>query len=97
MREGEEMSGHKRTNLVYRHTKTCKICGKTFEGWNKDQKYCSVECKKINDRAVQEKYRKSLKEKEALAAKKRMAINDINEEARKQGMTYGQYVAMMNL
>lgn len=75
--------------------KYCEICGKQFEVFEQRQmkrKYCSPEC-------VKEKYRRAWHEKKdetqtKMTTKDNRNIDKINAEARKNGMSYGQYQAM---
>lgn len=73
--------------------KTCPICGKEFEG---NRKYCNKECSKKGYRLKQitrtEKKRK-LKQKSRTNDNR---LQTIAKEARKAGMSYGQYVALQN-
>lgn len=76
--------------------KVCKICGNEFETEVKRQQMCgSIECRREYQMQI---WRKS-KEKSARKRNKSNAkkITDLAVEARKHGMTYGQYVAKMYL
>lgn len=68
--------------------KTCKQCGKVFETECKKQIFCSKSC------GSKDAWRK---EKERRAEKKKSSHNleKINEEARKLGLSYGKYKAMI--
>lgn len=77
----------------------CHYCGKEFEATTYNTGFCSPEHKKLNTSKLQREYRRKrlglqteadmLK---AAAAKKRMSeLAEFNAEARKRGMTYGQY------
>ncbi len=78
-------------------TKICKICSKEFESNNKRREMCgSVECRR--------EYQSQLwRKKQGAAVKKTKKNNntkkivDIAVEARKHGMSYGQYVAKLYL
>lgn len=80
--------------------KNCLVCGKRFMAKRIDQVYCGANCRKI----AFKKYRKEwgeetrARERELKAEKmKKPKINSVAEiavEARKAGMSYGQYVAM---
>ena len=81
----------------------CKICGTKFFGSSR-QKYCSEECvvegnkikkKEFIKREKERKQKEELERQDQNRAKRRQ-INEIEKiaiEARKKGMTYGQYVA----
>ena len=92
-------------------TKVCAFCGKTFVCNTNCQRYCSKECNRLNQNAMKSKWygapemEKNYKEQQALTAreyrkrvrKSRAVLVDINEKAREAGMTYGQYVAQMEM
>ena len=77
------------SQFVYK--KTCKICGNEYETAAHNQKYCGDEC-----RAAQ-KTKNYMPMKMSAYKKRAKDLNDIATEARKAGMTYGQYVAQMGL
>lgn len=72
--------------------KACEICGKEFTAGRKNAKFCSKECYKVGncERTKQKQHEKG-EEKRKNAEK--MPIWKINEEARKMGLSYGQYKA----
>ena len=82
----------------------CEMCGKTFEAKSKIARYCE-ECKieRINQRNAVYRERKRIMAKEAarkgcdmkaeIKDENMMDISQIAKEARKRGMTYGQFVA----
>lgn len=73
------------------HTLICKNCNKEFKTVNPHAKYCCFECR-------QEFYKKNPKPKPVAEKKvKKKSLAEINEEARKAGMTYGKYVMKMGL
>ena len=82
----------------------CRYCGKEFEATTYNVGFCSPEHKKLNTCKRQREYRKKrlgLKTEadmlKAKAAKKRMSeLAEINAEARKRGMTYGQYMGWLH-
>lgn len=74
-------------------TGNCIICGRKFELTSPNKKTCSLKCRRERERKL-DNIRYSKKKHEA---KKNLSIVDIAVEARKRGMTYGQYVAMKNL
>lgn len=81
----------------------CLIFGKLFEKVHFNEKYCSGECRiqaknetarvQIRDREL-ERIRRESKKK---AKENQKIIVSIAVEARKHGMSYGQYVALHNL
>lgn len=75
--------------------RSCAMCGAKFYIYDRKQmkqKYCSESCR----RAMQQKQAKEHKiaENAKKRAKGNKNIVNINEEARKLGLTYGQYQAM---
>ena len=72
----------------------CDECGQEFERVNNNQRYCSAECK-----ANMQKKRMAIYAEKKIKKKmnKMPALIDISAEARKAGMSYGKYVAMMKL
>lgn len=78
--------------------KNCDCCGKEFEARNCRQHYCSESCQK---RHYNETNRASvIKEMQKKEKEKRISTqNDIVKiaaEARKCGMSYGKYLALLN-
>ena len=78
----------------------CKICGKEFETGGTPAKCCSKKCMVENNRRIAEERRKLKKEGKPVQPKrKKKAVNNeitrLAIEARKHGMSYGQYVAQM--
>ena len=76
----------------------CKRCGKKFFPKVVQNVFCSPECRIAAQ--TERKYWKVSNARRSTknAAKKRsnqMLISDIAKEARAHGMSYGQYVAMM--
>lgn len=77
----------------------CEYCGAIFKPNGGHQKYCSSECcknatleKQRANRDIEECRRKASKNAKAVSKRRKILVN-INEEARKEGLTYGQYVA----
>lgn len=85
---------------IIKYKKICATCGKEFGTWSNNQRYCCEECKRYsrvkNVEAYKEKQEKKKLKYEA-EQKKKHAVIDIAVEARKAGMSYGKYVAMMKL
>lgn len=76
----------------------CKICGKEFIAHTALRKLCSDECKRENNIINATEHNKKIKEIKENAKKEkeqRATIVDIAVKARKAGMTYGQYTAML--
>ena len=77
---------------------TCKICGKEFIANSCQRSLCSDKCKEETKlRIARERALKLEKEnnREKYRKENRKAIVDLAVEARKAGMTYGQYTAML--
>ena len=76
----------------------CKVCGKEFMPQSHLSKCCSDECKiennKLNSR---KKYAEMQSIKKSNNKSKKLTVTEIAVLARKAGMTYGQYVAKMNI
>lgn len=79
-----------------RFQKKCVVCDKEFGAWNSNQKFCSEACRRKNAKKYYEVY-KNVKVEEKPKKDKGISLDQIDKEARKAGMTYGQYVAMHNL
>lgn len=82
-RHSFNLYGEKQTTCV------CIYCGKTFET-KRRKKYCSRECYLLRNGHMSDKQAKPKKTK---GKKKIMTIAEINEAARSEGLTYGEYVA----
>ena len=80
-------------NREYESYKICRLCGKQFKGYG-NQKYCSEECKK---EAGLRPNNSISKPRQVSMRKHKSQLSEINAEARKNGMTYGQYQAMKYL
>ena len=82
---------------------TCLTCGVTFETTDGRRRYCSKKCYNVANKEKQNEYQKELFKsirikqetvpKKRGRKKKRSAIAEIAYLARKEGKTYGQYVA----
>ena len=86
----------KDTRHEIRYQKKCVVCDKEFGAWKKDQKFCSKTCRQKNAKKYYDVY-KNVKVEEKPKNNKVVPLDQIAEEARKAGMTYGQYVAMKKL
>ena len=74
--------------------KNCEICGKEFVGFRRNVRFCSEPC-----RAVARKEKNRMLSAERAKKKRRkedgkVQIWQLNEEARRLGLSYGQYQAM---
>ena len=76
--------------------KVCKICGKEFES-NRNKICCSKACMSENNRLLCADNNNKQREKRARVKKNMQSIIDLTVEARKHGMSYGQYVAQMHM
>jgi hypothetical protein len=70
--------------------RVCKVCGDSFITKQPSRVYCSQECV-VEGRRILDRL------KRAKSKKKSNALIDIAVEARKHGMSYGQYVALKGL
>ena len=70
--------------------KECLYCGKLFKQMGHKQKYCSMECRKEMTKSNER--RKAMEKK---PKKKVSTLKEVTMEARKHGMTYGKYVALI--
>lgn len=83
----------------------CAVCGKSFEAHRETEVCCSKECKDERrreqirsyrrDKAQEKKFEEQKKKKQV--SRNKNSLTEIAIEARKAGMTYGQYVAKMGL
>lgn len=74
-----------------RYQRKCKVCGKEFESRSSRAFYCSTDCSNESSK------RGYLKDKTKGYKQRTKSLSDIATEARKAGMTYGQYVVKMGL
>ena len=96
---------HREKNQKSRKNKYCVVCGTELKG--RQKQYCSSECRmkfviqhqmEIN----KEQYKKPKAEvkvepKKRGRPKKKITLEEINERARAENLTYGQYVAKYGL
>lgn len=76
----------------------CKYCGKEFQAEyrkNHTRLYCSFACKRKSNTKMQTDRRRSSKEE--CPTKFNTELDIIAAEARKEGLSYGQYVAKYNV
>lgn len=78
-------------------TRKCLYCGKEFEVTTPNKKTCSKECGRKRDRQLAELRGPYLPGATERKKKKNQNIIDMTVEARKNGMTYGQYDAQVNM
>lgn len=69
--------------------KRCEGCGALFDPKAGNQRYCGPACYRLA--------RERQKLEAAKPKEKRMAIPEIETEARKQGLTYGQFTAKIRM
>lgn len=84
--------------------KTCELCGKQFIPTTKNARYCGEECrikvKRQRTKEWQAKRKQEKKEQRKQEFKRLVAKNELKEltiEARKHGMSYGKYVALLEM
>lgn len=78
----------------------CSNCGEPFEDTpgKRPRKFCTIACRSENQKRLNEWKRKLAEKakKEAEAEKiNKLSLADAQREARKAGMTYGQFYAEM--
>ena len=77
------------------YNKNCEICGKEFIGRRSTARYCSAACRELGKKETHKIWCKTNKKKKTEAAG--TPIWQINEEARKLGLTYGKYKALQRI
>lgn len=86
--------------FVDKITVKCKICGKEFITNKTIKQCCSAECVKINAKnnynALKERQKEEKKQCKQKNEKK-LTANEITIMAKKAGMSYGYYTALMGL
>lgn len=92
-----------RGEALFRESNTviCKICGKEFTT-SSVAKCCSEECKKENEKRNVASYymrvgKNNKKTKTKAKKEKKLTVTEIAVKAKEAGMSYGQYVARMNM
>lgn len=76
----------------------CRICGEFFNAKNGNARYCSKQCKnKAKLNALHERKLGLGVSSKKEAKKVNKELVDISVKARELGMSYGQYVAMMEM
>ena len=81
------------------YNKVCAVCGKDFIAHSHTSKICSDACRRVRAKecrlAHEEKCAKEAEKARMKKKKKGKPLVDMAVEARKRGMTYGQYVAYL--
>lgn len=87
------------------HTVECPVCHKVFESNVYNKKFCSAECanicyaeqKKQRDRERAQKLKQKLEQGKDVVSipKTGKTLAEMNEEARRHHMTYGQYMMFL--
>ena len=77
------------------YRKKCEVCGKEFTAYKKTQICCSAECAEERKRRKSLEYQRQKKEKRKIEKiePNKDRITEMETEARRNGLTYGQYVA----
>ena len=76
----------------YIYEKTCPVCGKIFSTTHHETKSCSLSCA-MTLRSLT-RYTNHQKNKESERPKRKgKTLDQRNAEARKKGLTYGEYMA----
>lgn len=86
----------------------CEVCGKDFETTKGNKKYCGRECAETAQAQKQREWKFMQKKEgyfrdktERVKAEQRKVnaqrIVEIDKQARKLGMSYGRYVAMIHM
>lgn len=79
--------------------KECEWCGKEFDAYRDNARYCCIEHRRL---AYRKRYKNKKYTVEDTEPKKKYPVKNnklvnVAIEARKAGMTYGQYVGMLYL
>lgn len=81
--------------------KECKYCGKRFIPKHRAEKYCSERCLEEGARKLRNERNRIRSKMKKIANEKKpqlpVTIVNIAVEAKKEGLTYGQYVAKYGL
>lgn len=76
-----------------REYRNCAVCGKMYVAIRANQRYCGSECRYIGLQRLEAEKRASKRKKK----KKKASIVDVAVDAKKAGMSYGEYVAKMGV
>lgn len=82
------------------YKRICIVCGGAYIAHKHNSKICSDECKRKRSAVMLDARMKRLREKaeaEKQKAVKKKTLTELAIEARQHGMTYGQYVAQLEL
>jgi ribosomal protein L37E len=74
------------------HSRLCRRCGNEFQTTHNSKMYCSDRCYRDAQNSRKREETQSRKKQ-----RKNVTLIDLTVEARKHGMSYGQYVARMGL
>lgn len=82
-----------------KEVRKCAVCGNYFVATRINAECCSDDCKHTRRLKLEKELREQNKSEVRSKPRKRNknSITDIAVEARKAGMTYGQYVAKMGI
>jgi ribosomal protein L20 len=72
------------------HSRLCRQCGNEFHTTHNSKMYCSDGCYRVAQNNLR-------REKNKKKKPTNLSLIDLTVEARKHGMSYGQYVARMGL
>lgn len=76
--------------------KKCVICGKNYVAKRSNSRCCgNSECAKKHYRMAQIEWNRNNKKKKQTTKNNKTSIIDVERNAKKFGMSYGQYVAML--
>ena len=75
--------------------KKCKVCEKIFTPRVASQTCCSKECSEISCKQATKAYHDNKREERIRRKNPNQALVEYAVEARKLGMSYGQYVGMI--
>ena len=78
--------------------KKCKHCGKMFEAYVHNKKYCSEKCYYEAEKIRQkERYKKKSSMHKKKIKELHLGIREILKRASEEGLTYGEYVEKYNI
>lgn len=82
--------------MSFEDRRDCKICGREFITNHNRTFCCGEECSRIN-KVRMARIQKQKRDAMRAVTRKRQEIATINAKAKEAGMSYGQYVAMMEI
>ena len=71
--------------------RNCLCCGKGFIPQSNAQHYCDRECREEHNRIRSRENRRKKREALRKARLRKLSLNEFTAEAKKLGMSYGQY------